>query len=111
MYVFVTYVPESHLETVKQALFDAGCGKMDGYDKCCWVVKGEGQFRPLEGSNPFLGNVGKLEKVTEYRLEMVVDDLHVAQAVKALKKTHPYEVPAYHLVNVLTIGGPDAKNN
>jgi hypothetical protein len=111
MYVLVTYVPESHLEAVKQALFDAGCGCMDGYDHCCWTVKGEGQFRPLFGSDPFLGKVGKMEKVVEYRIEVVVDELHAAQAVEALKRAHPYEVPAYHLINVMTIGGTDGQDH
>jgi len=111
MYVLVTYVPESHLEVVKQVLFDAGCGKMDGYDSCCWVAKGEGQFRPLKGSNPFLGKEGSVEKVTEYRLEVVVDEIHAALAVEALKEAHPYEVPAYHLINVMTIGGSDVEDH
>lgn len=104
MYVLVTYVPESHLEQVKQALFDAGCGAMDGYDRCVWAVKGEGQFRPLSGSKPLLGTEGKTEHVVEWRLELVVDEAHARKAVEALKRAHPYEVPAYHLIPVLEVG-------
>lgn len=103
MYVLVTYVPESHLEQVKEALFRSGAGCMDGYDRCCWQTKGTGQFRPLEGSHPFIGSEEKLERVDEWRVEMVVDEAHAALAVQALKQAHPYEVPAYHLIPVLTI--------
>lgn len=103
MYVLVTYVPESHLEQVKESLFAAGCGSMDGYDRCCWQVKGMGQFRPLAGSHPFLGSEGALERIEEWRLEIVVDEAHAAGAVEALRQAHPYEVPAYHLIPVMTL--------
>lgn len=103
MYVLVTYVPESHLDIVKAALFEAGAGRMAGYDCCSWQVKGEGQFRPLSGSNPFLGSHDVVEYTEEYRLEMVVTEDLAVNAVEALKKAHPYEVPAYHLIPVLTI--------
>ena len=104
MVVLVCYVPDSHLEAVKEALFSAGAGKMDGYDRCCWQVRGTGQFRPLAGSNPFLGTAGELEQTDEWRIELVVDEEYVASAVEAMKKAHPYEVPAYHLIPVLTVG-------
>ncbi len=103
MYVLVTYVPESHLGQVKEALFASGAGSMDGYDQCCWQVKGTGQFRPLSGSHPFLGSGNQLETVEEWRLEMVVDEEHAAKVVEALKRAHPYEVPAYHLIPVMTL--------
>ena len=65
------YVPESHLEPVKNALFAAGAGKIGNYDCCAWQTKGEGQFRALEGSQPFLGQKGQIEKVSEWKVEMV----------------------------------------
>lgn len=103
MFVLVTYVPGSHLEQVKQALFAAGAGAMDGYDSCCWQVEGRGQFRPLAGSHPYLGSQDRVEQVAEWRLELVVDEAHAAAAVEALKRAHPYEVPAYHLIPVMTL--------
>jgi hypothetical protein len=65
MYSLVFYVPESHLESVKQAVFSAGAGSMGNYDSCCWQVKGQGQFRPTKGATPFLGQVYELESVEE----------------------------------------------
>jgi len=96
------YVPDSHLETVKQAIFAVGAGRIGLYDSCCWQVQGLGQFRPLPGSQPHLGEQGSLEQVAEWRVELVLADEQVArQAVAALKQAHPYETPAYDVVQVL----------
>ncbi|MGH0051952.1 MAG: NGG1p interacting factor NIF3 [Sphaerochaetaceae bacterium] len=105
MYVLITYVPETHLESVKQALFHAGAGRMENYDSCCFQSLGTGQFRPIEGASPYIGQVGELEQVQEWRLELVVDEVYAAQVVEALLEAHPYEVPAYHLIPVLTLEG------
>ncbi|QIB51044.1 YqfO family protein [Pseudomonas sp. OIL-1] len=95
MYKLCFYVPESHLEPVKQAIFDAGDGCIGDYEHCCWQVLGQGQFRPGAGAQPFIGKPGELEKVAEYRVELVCSDDLVAESVAALKAAHPYEEPAY----------------
>jgi len=105
VYILVTYVPDSHLEVVKEALFKAGAGKMGSYDSCCYQSQGTGQFRPLQGSSPFIGQVGELAQEREWRLELVVDEEFAAPVVEALLESHPYEVPAYHLIPVLTLEG------
>ena len=107
MYILVCYIPETHLEQVKQALFSAGAGKMGKYEQCCWQTLGEGQFKPIEGSNPFLGSVEELAQVAEWRLELVVNEEDAASVVEALKYAHPYEVPAYHLFPAMTIDASD----
>ena len=97
MYKLCFYVPESHLESVKEAVFAAGAGCIGAYDSCCWQSLGQGQYRPLEGSQPYLGQTGKLEQVAEWKVEMVVTDERIHDAVKALKKSHPYETPAFEV--------------
>jgi len=97
------YVPESHLEAVKAALFAAGAGRVGAYDCCAWQVKGQGQFRPLAGSNPFIGQQGVSEVVDEYKVELVCDEGHLHAAVAALKQAHPYEEPAYDVVQLLDL--------
>lgn len=89
------YVPESHLEAVKNAMFDAGAGKVGDYDCCAWQTLGQGQFRPLSGSSPYLGNEGTVEQVAEYKVEMVADSELVDAVVAAMKDAHPYEEVAY----------------
>lgn len=95
MYKFCFYVPESHLEQVKAAVFAAGAGRIGKYDSCCWQTLGKGQFRPLAGSSPFIGTQDSLETVAEWKVELVVADELIHDAVKAMKAAHPYEAPAF----------------
>lgn len=95
MYKLVFFVPVTHADSVKNAVFKAGAGRIGNYDSCCWQVLGEGQFRPQKGSDPFIGAENRLETVQEYRVELVCDDQHLEAAVKAMKQAHPYEEPAY----------------
>lgn len=97
------FVPEDHAEAVKQAVFDAGAGRIGDYEHCAWQCAGTGQFRPMQGANPFLGNVGDLETVTELRVEMVCDDQYIQAVIAALKNAHPYEEPAYDVIQVLDL--------
>ncbi|WP_462379046.1 NGG1p interacting factor NIF3 [Pseudomonas sp. Marseille-QA0892] len=103
MYKLCFFVPESHLEPVKSAVFAAGGGRIGDYEACSWQTLGEGQFRPGPGADPYLGTRGQLEKVTEWKVEMVVADQHIQAAVTAMKKTHPYETPAYQVWALLDI--------
>ena len=100
MYKLCVYVPERQLEDVKSALFDAGAGRIGNYSNCCWQVLGTGQFRPGEGSTPFLGDCDSLETVAEYRVEMVCEDAVVDAVIAALREAHPYEEPAFDLIRV-----------
>lgn len=95
MYKVVVFIPEEALDLVKNTMFTAGAGKIGDYDCCAWQVKGVGQFRPLEGSDPYLGKTNQVETVEEYRVEMVCDDQYIADVLKTMKQTHPYEEPAY----------------
>jgi hypothetical protein len=95
MYKICVYVPEEHLQQVKESLFAVGAGQIGDYDSCCWQSLGEGQFRPLEGSAPYIGQTGKVERVREYKLELVCQEKIIREAVAAMKLAHPYEEPAY----------------
>ncbi len=95
MYKLCFYVPESHLESVKAAVFKTGAGRIGDYEHCCWQILGQGQFKPLEGSQPFIGVMDKLEVVAEYKVELVCGDQWIQAAIEALKAAHPYEEPAY----------------
>ncbi len=97
MYKMCYFVPETHVEKTKQALFEAGAGRIGDYDSCAWQCIGKGQFRPLEGSDPFLGKVGEVEVVDEFKVELVCADKLIGAALAALKRAHPYEEPAYEV--------------
>lgn len=95
MYKLSFFVPESDLESVKRALFEVGVGKIGDYDSCCWQTLGQGQFRPLAGSDPHIGEQGQVETLAEWKVEMVCDDALIRQAIATLKQAHPYEEVAY----------------
>ncbi|MEY4517153.1 MAG: hypothetical protein RL180_1499, partial [Pseudomonadota bacterium] len=90
MYKLTFYVPDSHVEQVKAAVFAAGAGRMGDYEHCCWQVLGQGQFKPMQGAQPFLGQVDQLETLDEWRVEMVVDDRALSTVIAAFKQVHPY---------------------
>ncbi len=95
MYKICVYVPENSVEKVKQALFEAGAGRIGNYDSCCWQTAGTGQFRPLEGSNPAIGSLNEVEFTPEVKVELVCADDLIKQAIAAMKQSHPYEEPAF----------------
>ncbi len=96
------YVPEQHLQQVKQAMFSAGAGRVGDYDCCAWQVRGEGQYRPGAGSDPFLGEAGKLETVVEFKVEMVCSSECIESVIAAMKNAHPYEEVAYSVIRLET---------
>lgn len=97
MLKLVIYIPDSHVEVVKTAVFAAGAGKIGDYDCCSWQILGKGQFRALEGSDPYLGEQGKIEQVEEWRVETVVPDAVLQDVLHAMRQAHPYEEPAFDL--------------
>jgi structural hemagglutinin/hemolysin toxin protein RtxA len=96
-YKLVFFVPESHKEKLKTALFEQGAGQYQGYDCCAWEILGHGQFRPLADSQPFIGQTNTVEIVEEYRVEMLCQSEHIKAVLQALIANHPYEVPAYEV--------------
>ena len=102
MYKLCFYVPATHLDAVQAAVFAAGAGRIGDYDSCCWQVLGQGQFRPLAGSDPFIGRQGEVEQVDEYRIELVCEAAVVRASVAAMKQAHPYEEPAWDVVELVT---------
>ncbi|MBF0209850.1 MAG: NGG1p interacting factor NIF3 [Desulfamplus sp.] len=103
MYLISFYVPESHLKLVTESLFNKGAGRVGNYDSCSWFTKGVGQFRPLDGSLPFAGRVGRLEQIEEIKVEMVCENSLIKEAIQELLSVHPYETPAYHAIEILTL--------
>lgn len=99
-YKLVFFVPLSHLEDCKEAVFATGAGSypQGKYSKACFQSLGTGQFLPGDSANPNIGQVGEVEKVEEMRVEILcLGRETVLQAVERLLKTHPYEEPAYEV--------------
>jgi hypothetical protein len=93
----VVFVPPEALDAVRDALFEAGAGRIGAYERCSWYVEGMGTFYGAEGTSPVLGEAGREERVPELRLETVYPAEREADVVRALRATHPYEEPAFDL--------------
>lgn len=91
------YVPESAAESVAKAMFESGAGRLGAYAECSFTHPGTGTFLPLDGAQPAIGSVGIRERVEETKVEVLLPQRQVREAVKAMLDAHPYEVPAYDL--------------
>jgi len=87
----VTFVPTGSTDAVAAAMAQAGAGRIGNYAECSFRVAGSGAFRGLDGASPAVGQSGRLERVAEDRLEMVVARRCLEAVVAALKEAHPYE--------------------
>ncbi|KAB8079082.1 thioredoxin-like [2Fe-2S] ferredoxin-domain-containing protein [Aspergillus leporis] len=108
-YKLVFFVPHSHLDTCKDAIFATGAGTFPGgkYTKCCFQMPGKGQFLPSDEANPAIGAAGALETVEEMKVEVMCFGRSIMlQAVDALIKAHPYEVVAYEVYKLENIPSP-----
>ena len=103
MYKIEFYVPEEHLEKVKEAMFAAGAGRIGPYSHCAWEILGRGQFQPLEGSNPFIGKENTIECIHEYKVELICDSVCLSAVIQAMKSSHPYEQPAYFIIKLESV--------
>jgi dinuclear metal center YbgI/SA1388 family protein len=102
----VFFVPVADAERVTSAVTAAGGGRIGAYDSCTWSTTGTGTFRPLEGASPAVGSVGQLASVEEARVETVVPRAARAAVVRALLEAHPYETPAYDVLELVPLPSP-----
>ncbi|MBP6884158.1 MAG: hypothetical protein KBC06_02910 [Candidatus Pacebacteria bacterium] len=101
-YKIVVYVPLENSDLVREAIANAGGGKLGKYTHCTFSTKGTGRFKPQEGANPHIGQIGELESVEEERIEVTCANDVVGNVVAAIKQVHPYEEVAmdvYELTN------------
>lgn len=103
MYKLNFFVPSEYKERVKEALFKIGAGRYKNYEHCCFETLGVGQFRPINSANPHIGKLNEIERVEEYKVEMICADELIEIAVQVLKEAHPYEEVAYEVIEMKNI--------
>jgi dinuclear metal center YbgI/SA1388 family protein len=101
----VTFVPHENAEEIRAAITEAGAGKIGDYDSCTFTSEGEGRFRPLDGATPAIGRVGEVEVVAESRVEAVFPRRRRRQVLEAMRAVHPYEEPAYDVIELADVPG------
>ena len=87
----VVTVPETHSALVREAMGKAGGGKIGNYTFCSFTTEGVGRFMPVDGANPAIGEVGKIESIVEERIEITCERELLQDVVAAIKSVHPYE--------------------
>ena len=96
----VVFVPISHADVVRDAMGNAGAGKIGNYIHCSFSSQGIGRFKPEEGAHPHMGEVGKFEAVQEERIEVVCDRDLLKDVITAIKAVHPYEEVALDIYSL-----------
>ncbi|GFZ81803.1 GTP cyclohydrolase 1 type 2 [Compostibacillus humi] len=97
LYKLVCFVPLSHAEKVRDAMGNSGAGHIGNYSHCTFQSQGQGTFKPLEGTNPYIGTQNQLEFVDEVRMETIVEEENLNKVVQAMINAHPYEEVAYDI--------------
>ena len=95
-----TYVPETHIEVLKNALFETGAGQIGNYSECSFTTSGKGTFRGNNDSNPVLGNKNERANEAELKLEILFESHLEGKILSTLKKNHPYEEVAYEIISL-----------
>ncbi len=95
------FVPREALDAVRNALFEAGAGRIGKYEHCSWYTQGTGTFLGGEGTSPSLGEAGREQRVAELRLETVFPEERQEEVIAALRRAHPYEEPAFDVYALL----------
>ena len=102
IYKYQVFVPVSHREAVIDAISKAGGGFIGNYSDCTFSTNGVGTFLPLEGTNPYIGSIGKRENVEEFRIESVITGSGLNNLINSVLKVHPYEEVAYEVFPLKT---------
>ena len=97
----IVFVPAEALDSVRDALFEAGAGRIGEYERCSWYTQGTGTFLGGAGTEPALGERGREERVAELRLETVFPAERHEDVIAALRRAHPYEEPAFDVYELL----------
>lgn len=104
LYKIVTFVPHSHSDIVRKAMTECGAGFIGNYSHCTFNIKGKGSFMPREGTNPYIGDINKLEYVEEERIETIVSEKELANVIQSMLSVHPYEEVAYDVYELYNRG-------
>lgn len=94
------FVPQEYALKIRDELAKIGVGQIGNYDHCVAIYAVQGYFRPLQGANPFKGEIGRIQETTEAKVEVNCKRELVSEAINIIRRVHPYEEP---LVNVIPL--------
>jgi hypothetical protein len=92
------FVPASHMDALREALAEAGAGRVGNYDHCCSVLNVRGYWRPLVGACPYQGRIGQIEEGEECKVEVNCPRDRVRDVLETIRRVHPYEEPVINII-------------
>ena len=104
LYKLAVYVPTTHLDTVRDALSGQGAGHIGNYSHCTFQTPGQGTFKPLAGTDPFIGFQDEITFVDEVKIETIVQEQKLSSVINAMIQAHPYEEVAYDIFPLKNAG-------
>ncbi len=98
------FIPETHLEVLRNALQEVDAGHIGNYDSCMSYSRVMSSWRPLEGTNPYSGTIGQLAQEEELKVEVTCTAQRLEETIKAIKAVHPYEEPVINAFALYATG-------
>ncbi len=103
-YKFEIYIPESHFDDLRKALMSVDAGHIGNYDCCLSYSRVTGTWRPLAGTDPFLGRAGEISEEDELKVEVAVSGEKLEETMSAVRAAHPYEEPVINVIELYRTG-------
>ncbi len=97
-------VPVEHQEQVREAICSAGAGHIGNYSHCTFSYQGTGTFKPESEAKPFIGEIDRLEQVSEVKIESILPQRLLSTVLSAMVQAHPYEEVAYDIIPLMNKG-------
>lgn len=92
------FIPKSHFPKLRLALQSVGAGKIGNYDSCLAYSRVTGSWRPLQGSQPYIGVHGEISEAPELKVEVNIRKDALQETLKAIREVHPYEQPVINVI-------------
>ena len=103
-YKLEVFIPESHLRVLQNVLQESDAGPIGKYDSCLSYSRVVSTWRPLEGTNPYLGEIGVVSEEEELKVEVTVKEENLKKTIAANKQIHPYEEPVINVIPLYMVG-------
>lgn len=101
---FEIFIPETHFPALQKALQEVDAGHIGNYDSCLSYSRVIGTWRPLDGTNPYIGTQGEISSETELKVEVTVKAEKIQETIDAIKAVHPYEEPVINVIPLWKVG-------
>lgn len=98
------FIPETHFRKLQKALQEADAGHIGNYDCCLSYSRVMSTWRPLPGTNPYIGTENEISEEPEFKVEVTCKEENLRKTMEAVKAVHPYEEPVINVIPLYQSG-------